>query len=287
LWNRFYQDDLKAPLNNQPKMASVSKASMNFYFGKNLAANKQDATIQRTAYAVGSGTSSIGLDPSTMRVHGIFAELSELMELAHHVVKKDPVFAPTMVGHQFNFCSVKLYFAYETECGKTVWKNTEWHLDISHNNNTQQPISTNSQVPGTPVIIATFGDTKELEFRRHLANGLHQNKTKLLFQQHNASIFGLHPDDEKVDPYTGTHWRHKSEMQKKRNNVTFAYMFRVVQRQVWVKAHDSTLANPHVGKRKEKAFRKAKAKKKTSVYKKNEKTLKNNMESILDRFKVK
>jgi hypothetical protein len=124
---------------------------MNFYFGRNMAEDKERVMILRTAYA--AGTSSIGLNPYTMKVHGIFPEMAQLMGLAHDVVMKDAAFAPTMAGRVFNFCSVKIYFAYQDKNGKWVRKYTNWHLDISHNKNTKEPLSTNSQVPGTPVVI--------------------------------------------------------------------------------------------------------------------------------------
>jgi hypothetical protein len=55
---------------------------MNFFFGKNI--RQQGDLIWQTAYAMGSGASSIGLNSSTMKVLALFSELSELTEIQFH-----------------------------------------------------------------------------------------------------------------------------------------------------------------------------------------------------------
>jgi hypothetical protein len=285
IWENYYQDDLKAPFNNQPKMASVSKASMNFYFGRNLEQN--EGLICRTAYAVGSGASSIGLNPLSMKVHVIFPEMAQLMALARDVVMNNTEFAATLRGMQFNFCSVKMYFSYSDKKGKMVRKHTNWHVDVTHNRKTKVPMANNSQLPGTPVVITTFGDCKDLEFRKYLEDGDHDDRTRLLFQQRNGSIFLMHPQDEAISTVDGSHWRHKSEMKKDNENVTISYMFRVVQRKVWVNAVDSTLANPTFDKRRQQQFEKAAGKTHCNYYIQANQDLQTRMGSVLERFSVK
>jgi hypothetical protein len=285
IWENYYEDNLKAPLNNPAKPASISKASMNFYFGTNKEV-KGDLVL-RTAYAVGSGVTSIGLDPSTMKVHALFPEMSELMGMAHEAVMTNPKVAHTMQDKYFNFCSVKIYFSFRDEKGKLVRKNTNWHVDVTSDKQ-GKPLPNNSQVPGTPVVIATFGDTKILEFRRQGRHGNLDNNSHLEFSQENGSIFVLHPDDEKID-YLQKHWRHKSEMKLVNNNkpnpdaVTFAFMFRVVQGEVWLNVADSTLANPPLPKK----FNGSKGKFYTEHYKEESQKLQNKMQKLFVNFSCK
>jgi hypothetical protein len=231
---------------------------------------------------MGSGASSIGLNPSTMKVHPLFVELSELMEMANAVVRKNELFAHTLEGHEFNFCSVKIYFAYRNEKGEVVYKKTEWHVDVT-NDKHGNPMKNNSQVPGTPVVIATFGDDKTLEFRKHSTSKDFKDATKLLFLQRNASVFVLHPDDEEINKYNNTHWRHKSEMLKKPENVTYAFMFRCFQRDVFVRLKDSTLEQPKMSLKKGLQFKKAEKCKTTLHYKEEELKLQAKMEKLFNR----
>jgi hypothetical protein len=54
----------------------------------------------------------------------------------------------------------------------------------------------------------------------------------------------LHPADEQ--PFDGKQWKHKSKMlslrkQANKENLTFSFMFRVVQKNVWVNKSDSRM----------------------------------------------
>jgi hypothetical protein len=141
---------------------------------------------------------------------------------------------------------VKIYYSFKDANGKLIKKETNWHADVSFDAN-GKPDKTNSQVPGTPVAILTFGDPKKLLFNQYLGNG---NKhplegTQIDFKQVNARLFILHPGDEAIHPKTNTHWKHMSEMITDDNlqafvdgkmkpvpveeRVTFSLMLRVVQ----------------------------------------------------------
>jgi hypothetical protein len=215
----IFRDDMKAPLNNKAKPASVSAASTNVYFGTNTAIDKARGLIKRTAYAVGSGVRSIGLDQTTMKLNCIFPQMVDLMNMAYNAVMLDDRFKDTMKDKYFNFCSVKIYYSFKNARGKTEKKYTGWHTDVTYDKD-GNPMSDNSQVPGTPVVIATFGDTKELEFKSHNGvSGKDDDNSNLIIEQRHGSIFVLHPDDEMIDPFNGCFWKHKSAMKapKKKN----------------------------------------------------------------------
>jgi hypothetical protein len=89
IWAVFYQDDLKAPLNNRAKPASISRASTNFYFGMNC--NRIGDKVVRTSYAMGSGQRTIGLDPSTTRLFQMIDEMWGLVALVNKAVANKPL----------------------------------------------------------------------------------------------------------------------------------------------------------------------------------------------------
>ena len=253
IWDVYYQDDLKSPNSCAAAPASISKPSMNFYFGVNVKDN--GVAMVRTAYGVGSGTSSIGLNPCTMKVNCAFPELVHLMTWATAIVKQDRDWMWPMWNKSFNFCSVKLYYAYQNANGKLIQKDTQWHVDVTLDKD-GNPMTNNSQEPGTPVAILTFGETKNLFFRRQKNKQLFYDNTQLLFQQRNASLFVLDSRDERIAPKDGLHWRHMSEMQRGQEGATFSFMFRVVQKEVTVNKSDSTFVNPRVGPKKAVQFQK-------------------------------
>ena len=87
VWKKA-QDDLKAPMNNNAQPAMFSPASLNLYFGQNL--KKTGSTLFRTACGTGSGETSIGLNPNTMKIHCIFPELASLArEVTKVLLSKD------------------------------------------------------------------------------------------------------------------------------------------------------------------------------------------------------
>jgi hypothetical protein len=256
IWDTYFHDDLKAPLFNAAKPASLSKPSMNFYFGVNLR-HEEGRAICRAAYATGSGASSIGLNPKTMTINHIFGELADLMHWANEKVLLEQEFVQTMRGKAFNFCSVKMYFTYRDVQGNLVWKDTQWHVDVTTSAN-GMPKSNNSQVPGTPVAIVTFGEPKFLYFRKHHNRHHHKQTSEIKWQQLTGTLFLLHPDDELPNEKDGMHWRHKSEMSKESpDNVTFSFMFRVVQHEVVVDQCNGTLWNPEIARKKEKVYERA------------------------------
>jgi hypothetical protein len=287
VWDKYYQDDLKAPLGNPAKPASISPASMNFYFGTNV--SKAEEWIERTAYAVGTGTYSIGLNPITRKVHSIFHEMSQLMALVNSVVRKKPslacLFTPTQY---FNHCSVKIYFTYRDLNGDLKRKQTDWHTDVSYDKVTGEPKPDNSQVAGTPVAIATFGDPKELQFIRHeVGRTKGDPKTLLKFTQPNATLFIMHPADEAIDLNLRKYWKHKSEMcngPSIENNVTFSFVFRVVQPTVEVNLADDTLVNKECGEERMKRFDAGQRILRTKAYVLATKEIEAKMKSVFERY---
>ena len=107
---------------------------------------------------------------------------------------------------KFNVISVKLYYKFMglTECNKTLAP----HADISYcSRNPTQPHPSNSQVPGSVVLINTYGQNKLLKFElyRHQRNQVENdnpclNNSCIEFDLKHKSIFALHPDDEIPNP---------------------------------------------------------------------------------------
>lgn len=263
VWTCYAKDDLKAPQNNGPKPAMLSKPSVNVYFGTNVSDNGNSFT--RTAYGVGSGVSSIGLNPKTMTINAIFPELSEVVEIVSNRVKKEQGMADILTKSPFNFVSVKIYFTFLNMKDELVTKDTGWHVDVTTGRD-GKPCRNNSQKPGTPVAILTCGDRKNLWFRRFRTKQIYDDGTKLLFPQENGSLFLLDARDEIKDE-TGWSWQHMSDMSES-HGVTFSFMLRCVQKDVEVKKETATLVNPKRGGIKEGQFKRQRKVFESDKYKK-------------------
>ena len=192
-----FEDDLKAPNSNKPASALLARTSFNIYFGTNVAV--KDNTILRAAYGAGSGGSSIGLNPKTMRVYPFFPDLTELMNFATRMLQDDPDWGDIMEVHPFNFCNVKVYYPYRNADGNLVKKTTEFHCDVTRSDDNTAK-DDNSQLPGTPVAILTFGDQKFLKFMRHYFDGTKMMHSEIVYDQKSGSFIVLDGRDEEIGP---------------------------------------------------------------------------------------
>ena len=260
----YVKDDSKAPMANKAKSAFLSKPSFNIYFGVNKSKGHKKNSVIRTAYAVGTGTSSIGLDTTTMRIYPAFPDMLKLMEKATRLVKLHSAHWRTVMdGIDFNFCSVKIYYSYIDENVKLVRKTTEWHIDVELDKD-GVPKQNNSQVTGTPVDIFTYGDPKNLWFQQFYDKNTPVPDTLIRFIQNNGSMF-IHDgrDEEVID---GKTWYHRSDMIND-GSVTFSFQCRVVQREVEVSTNTHRLVNPRVTPGKAQQHKEGRRKMRTKVYK--------------------
>lgn len=279
----YFKDDLKMPLNNPAQSAMMANASLNIYFGVDLE-HQPDNVIRRTAYGVGSGTSSIGLNPKTMCVYRVFNKLNRLMDLATRWVHQDPVRKQAMSGRSFNFCSVKVYYTTVDEKGKNHVKDTNWHSDVTFDQN-GKPHENNSQVPGSPVAICTFGDDKLLEFRRHETKEIFEKESYIYLGQTNGSFFVLDGRDEK--PSGRVRWWHRSRMANRTDAeaVCFSFMFRLVQKDVRVHKVTNTLVDPHIQDKWRNSERDEKKIFGRKHYKENRMEIDRKVQAVLDKYK--
>ena len=214
-------DDLKAPFGTNCKPAMISKPSVNYYFGQNIEHGRDNGSVQRAAYAVGSGTQSVGLDPRTNQLRNIFPEMADLMRTVTEVVRQKTCWKHAY----FNFVSVKLYYTFRDKKGRMVKKDTNWHVDVTLNKK-GVPMANNSQLPQSPVAIFTFGDDKSLFFLRHRSREDFEPSTFFEVPQTMGTIFLLDGRDEMWDHQKRV-WRHCSGPSK---GVTVSFMFRNVQK---------------------------------------------------------
>ena len=155
------------------------------------------------------------------------------------LVKTNPDLAAQMGDHVFDVVSVKGY-----------WDNkeTNWHQDIQLNQD-GTPSSNNSQIPGTPVAILTFGDTKNfLLGRKRFPKSENNSKgpipsTLVCYQQKHGSVTILDSRDETVGEDQTT-VIHRSDMEfQNENGVTFSLLFRCSAARVMVNPETNTLVN--------------------------------------------
>jgi hypothetical protein len=235
-------DNMKAPLGNKAKPALFGPSSFDIYFGDNVRKKEEytETTTERTAYATGSGASSIGLDPRYARVQHLFPELSKVRDIVQKTVQHHYRSQSKTFDREFNHVSVKLYFNRKV---------TRYHTDIEFTRGHLKPKDNNSQVPGTPVAIATVGDTKYLDFQRFVidADGksTEDNKT-LRFYQFSGSLLLLDSRDEFLNN-EGKFWKHRSGLLNGDNDVSIALMFRVVKATTEVECETGMLRDKKIG----------------------------------------
>ena len=239
VWN-LAQDDLKSSMGNPADSAMFLPSSFNVYFGKNRLVS--DAGIQRYAYGTGSGTSTIGLDTSTMKIHQITGPLIELSaEVTKLMAAQSWNWADWLSRHPVNVCAVKVYYMTEDGNGET-YKKTGYHCDITYNKRCRKPLPNNSQVPGTPVAMLTYGAPKNLWFQQFNGQAKRPN-TLIHFLQESGCLTVLDGRDEVPDE-DGWVWKHMANMTEAMG-ITFVFTFRSVQNWVTV-LPDGRMARPVV-----------------------------------------
>jgi hypothetical protein len=258
IYHNNFDDDLKAPVNCEATSAKLAPAAFNVYYGENKESTNDPNTVMRAAYGFGSGATSIGLDPRTMRLYPFFPDLIKLKKQVTTLVKSDPAWKHAMAGREFDSCSLKVYYWTQRPAGNWIQKKVDWHVDVSRNAD-GIPYTNNSQVPNTPVAIVTFGHTKTLEMRKHASPTQFQDTSTVHFQQANSSVFVLDGRDECVR--NGFHWRHRSmatgNAKSNSHEVTFSFLFRITQMMHEVNVHDNTMVNKACGVKKMKQFERA------------------------------
>ena len=253
----------------QPAM--FSPASLNLYFGDNI--KKNNTTLERTSYGLGSGATSIGLNPDTMKVHPMPPELVILRNEVTKVLTKDNKEWKTQLEqHPFNNCAIKIYYSYRNRNGKLVKKSTRWHSDVTYSKATKLPMRNNSQIPGSVVALLTFGATKNLWFRKQRSKKEYKADSLLHFQQKSGSLFALDGRDEMIDDQ-GYSWVHSSDMQGE-EGITFTFSFRSVQTSVTVNPN-GTMANPTMTEERRRKFQEGSMIFSTPVYQQDRQDLEN------------
>ena len=281
------EDVLKAPHCNKARSAYFSKAATNQYYGWDLpiTAEEQngDSTIRkRTAYGVGSGAASIGLDPRYTKIHKPSKNLALLtIAVSKAIAKSSTRWAKMLHDNPINNVALKWYMAYQRESGKEERKELGMHVDVTHNRRTYEPCRNNSQKPNTITALLTFGADKHLWFRQYCSSKDYNEQTLIHFLQTSGTLIVLDPQDERPKN-SGKHWRHGSTMATK-DGITITYTFRCVQCSALV-YEDGTLVNPKINERRQKLFDEAENQFKSNYYKNELAKLEARMSVFLDKY---
>jgi|AntRauTorcE11897_2_1112592.scaffolds.fasta_scaffold01693_5 hypothetical protein len=237
-------DNMKAPQGNKATSAFVySKASFDAYYGINKRKCIQSGIVARSAYATGSGVTSIGLDPRNAIVHHMFPDMYDMMTIMKDrvILHYEKEFGVGRVPFDCNFDKVSAKGYYND-------KTTREHSDISFDSQRRVPLCNNSQKPDTPVVIAMFGDPKYLEFIKYDGPGKNtQTGVTLIFWQTTGLLVLLDPRDEYFHEKREHYWKHRSYLADGKNGAAFTFMFRVSNKTVDVHAVSGLLYAPQVG----------------------------------------
>ena len=227
-----FEDHLKRPsCSSQAHSAKMAYPSFNIYFGRNVG-KASNGVVKRFAYGTGTGTQTIGLDPQTMRFNEYLDTFDEILK---NIPKVDP--------KSFNAVSVKIYYGLRKGVKTARVKDTKLHVDVNYQGQ-DQPSKENSQVPGSPVLILTFGGRKRLHFCLGSSTQNHHQQTEFYFLQTDTCGFYLDGADENPNEKKDR-WMHRSTMHpKNRGGMVISFMFRQVRNTRRVNEQDGTLAEP-------------------------------------------
>ena len=164
---------LDTPLNNPASLNILRPAVLRQYYGKNLLMNTVlQNQIKRYTYGSGSGTSSVGMDKYNFVTRPMGPSMEILSSDIHTFLtqnKKHFNLETVDMTHQFNHCSVILYYA-----GDGLKKSAKlgFHSDCVYSTQNGTFVSSaNSQVINTPTVIYSLGDSRVLNWhRRTLSN---------------------------------------------------------------------------------------------------------------------
>ena len=233
-------DHLKKPTTMRvPGSAKLSRQSFNIYFGADVIGTQHDdGTVERFAYATGTGASTIGIDASTLQINPLPEWFAELKDLIFESLVGD---LARYKQQDYNGASVKIYYENPRLKGNEPNK-TPWHCDVLYKKENGMPKKGNSQEPFSNVLIATFGGDKVLKFSRGAKKGMFQQKKTFEMRQCDTKFFVLDYRDEMFGN-DGQKWWHASMMAKhNQGRVVISIMLRKIQSKVRVRMDDSRLA---------------------------------------------
>ena len=108
---------------------------------------------------------------------------------------------------QPNAVSIKGYWSVPQEGKPDGRKDAHFHCDTTYNKDNEAPDNVNSQLPGSPVIIATYGTPKKLQWGRTTDGKEEVIPDSKFFTSQNGNCFTvLDHNDEK--------WKFEKEIQK-------------------------------------------------------------------------
>jgi len=219
-------DNIKAPYGTNEQPALLSKAPFNIYYGLNKE-KLPDGSIIRSAYGLGSGSMTTGLDMRSQPLLPFFPDLMELRDRAEDIALAYCNSEGLNYDCRFDACSMKLY--------SDIY-DLGWHTDMEFDDQHISPKKNNSQCPHTIVVIITFGDTKMIQLANYEGSGRgtkRKGKGMHTFRQKSGSVFILDPRDEMFNEKR-TYWKHRAFLEDRAEGVSLAIMFRVTQVRVRV-----------------------------------------------------
>ena len=153
-----FEDVIKLPRGERsqiPRPALLWPGGPNEYFGRNADNPLPNGTVPRFAYATGTGNNTIGINPTQRKIHAWLPEFDELWE----TVK--PCLPARYHNTAWNAASMKFFDSFRDAQHTLTHVRCGLHCDVAYKKNGTAPGS--SQIPGTPVLIMTFGGKKELK----------------------------------------------------------------------------------------------------------------------------
>lgn len=203
-------------------------SSPDIYFGRDVGEiDGLVGTVDRAAYATGSGLGTIGINPNHFKIHAMPHGLLLVADALMEHLRESHNSSGMDLSMPFNVCSVKIHMGsclcknYESQFGKIRAKGTKvgLHRDSIWKKDGSWCSASNSTLENSPTIICSVWSNHSLIFQLQNCddpNGQMNQLPQLCFDCKHGDFLLLHPQDEKTKPriidgsgIPACHWAHR------------------------------------------------------------------------------
>ena len=200
---------IDTPYGKNPMMNVYQPHVLRQYFSKNVDTKPcKDGYIYRYSYGTGTGSNTLGIDPTNFMTRPFSHEIDVMAKKVHEFVNRNRKrlnLTHAELGEGYNHMTIILYYAGE---GLKKVSLLSKHCDCTYSvHNGKYILSANSQVENTPTIVYSLGSARSLNFnRREIVKGKRGNKWlndtewSTTFELENNSIWINNPADEEPSP---------------------------------------------------------------------------------------
>jgi hypothetical protein len=219
---------ITGPHNNEPKMSIERCVPIRIYYAH---CSKEESN--RPTYGKGSGSASVGIDPSEFEVRPMPMEMISVLDMVKDLLLAEHNLDENTI-QSMNACETKIYLG-DDIAGKDTVNQLRFHVDYDYTK--QEGTSFNTQKRDTPVVSVSFGASTLLSFKlQYIKDGerklqdLQGSETNI--ELRDMDVFMLDHRDEQLEynanSFVKTRYRHG--VTKHSRGIRVVFVFRAVAR---------------------------------------------------------